>query len=296
MYTNQINTRILYPTFEYLEPNTLEEAVAILSKYGDEAVVLAGGTDLFVKMKQALIEPKYVVRIKQPNFIDEKPDGVHVGAATKLRTIEKSDIIVTKFPALYEAVKLIGSVQIRCMATIGGNLCNASPAADTAPPLMVLAAKLKILGKHGVGTVPVEDFFLGPGKSVLGKAEILTEVHIPYQREHTGMSFVRLSRASMDIAKISIAALLVLDESKKVSAARIALGSVAPTPVMAHEAEKLLIGNSFSKEIVSRVAEKAADEIRPITDIRGTAEYRKQVANVIARDALESAYRMAAGK
>jgi carbon-monoxide dehydrogenase medium subunit len=295
MYTNQINTRILYPSFEYLEPNTLEEAVAILSKYGDEAVVLAGGTDLFVKMKQALIEPKYVVRIKQPNFIDEKPDGVHVGAATKLRTIEKSDVIVTKFPALYEAVKLIGSVQIRCMATIGGNLCNASPAADTAPPLMVLAAKLKILGTHGVRTVPVEDFFLGPGKSVLSKAEILTEVHIPYQRERTGMSFVRLSRASMDIAKISIAALLALDESKKVSAARIALGSVAPTPVMAHEAEKLLIGNSFSKETVSRVAEKAADEIRPITDIRGTAEYRKQVACVIARDALESAYRMAAG-
>jgi carbon-monoxide dehydrogenase medium subunit len=294
MYTNQINTRILYPSFEYLEPSTLDEAIALLSKYGDEAVILGGGTDLFVKMKQAIVEPKYVIRIKQPNFIDDKPDGVHIGAATKLRTVEKSDIIINRFPALYEAVKLIGSVQIRCMATIGGNLCNASPAADTAPPLMALAAKLKILGKDGTRTVPIEDFFVGPGKSLLGKMEILTKIHIPSQRERTGMSFVRLSRASMDIAKISIAALLVLDENKKVSAARIALGSVAPTPVMAHESERMLVGSRF-KEIVFRVAEKVADEIRPITDIRGTEEYRKQVASVIARDALQLAYRRAGG-
>lgn len=295
MYTNQINTRILYPSFEYVEPSTLEETVVALTKYGHDAVVLAGGTDLFVKMKQGLIEPKYVVRVKQPNFINEKPDGFHIGAATKLRTIEKSDILVMKFPALYEAVKLIGSIQIRCMATLGGNLCNASPAADTAPPLMVLGAEVNTLGKQGVRTISVENFFVGSGRTVLGEAEILTEVRIPYPQEHSGTSFIRLSRASMDIGKISIAIMLGLDGSNRVSTAKIALGSVAPTPVMAHESEKLLIGNRFSKETVNRVAQKVADEIRPITDIRSTAEYRKQVASVIARDALELAYKRAGG-
>ena len=295
MYTNQINTRILYPSFEYLEPATSEEAVSLLEKYGEGAVVLAGGTDLFVKMKQGLIEPKYVIRIKQPDFIKQEKDGLHIGAATKLRAIEKSDTIITRFPALYEAVKLIGSVQIRCMATIGGNLCNASPAADTAPPLMVLGAKVETLGSQGAREVPVEKFFVGPGKSVLGKAEILTELLIPTPREHTGTSFIRLSRASMDIAKISIAALLELDESGKVLAAKIALGSVAPTPIMAHESEELLTGHRFSKETAIRAAQKVADEIRPITDIRGTAEYRKQVSHIIARDAFEIAYKRAGG-
>jgi carbon-monoxide dehydrogenase medium subunit len=203
--------------------------------------------------------------------------------------------MTTKFPALFEAVKLIGSVQIRCMATIGGNLCNASPAADTAPPLMVLGAKVKTLGTQGVRIVPVEDFFVGPGKTVLGKAEILTEVHIPHPRERTGMSFIRLSRASMDIAKISIAVLLELDKNDKISVARIALGSVAPTPMMANESEELLMGNRLTRETLTQAAKKVADEIRPITDIRSTAEYRKQVSRVIARDALELAYKRAEG-
>jgi carbon-monoxide dehydrogenase medium subunit len=294
MYTNQINTRTLYPSFEYLEPSTLEETVAALSKYGDDAVILAGGTDLFVKMKQSLMEPKYVIRIKQPNFIEERPDGLHIGAATKLRTIEKSNTVITEFPSLYEATKLIGSVQIRCMATIGGNLCNASPAADTAPPLMVLGAKVNAFGKHGVRTIPVETFFVGPGKTVLEKAEILTEVSIPTPQEHSGTSFIRLSRASMDIAKISIAIMLGLD-GNRVKTAKIALGSVAPTPILARESEKLLTGNCFSKELMNRVAQRVADEIRPITDIRSTAEYRKNVASVIARDALELAYKRAEG-
>jgi carbon-monoxide dehydrogenase medium subunit len=213
-----------------------------------------------------------------------------------MRTIEKSEVIVAKFPALYEAVKLIGSVQIRCMATIGGNLCNASPAADTAPPLMALGAKVKILGSRGARQVPVESFFVGPGKSVLGKTEILTELSIPMPPKQSGTSFIRLSRASMDIAKISIAAMLQLDEGGKILAAKIALGSVAPTPIMAHESEKLLTGQRFSRQVAIRAAEKVTDEIRPITDIRGTAEYRKQVSRAIARDAFEIAYKRAGGK
>lgn len=296
MYTNQINTRILYPSFEYFEPATSEEAVALLEKYGDSAVLLAGGTDLFVKMKQGLIEPKYVIRIKQPDFIKEEKNELRIGAATKMRTIEKSEVIVAKFPALYEAVKLIGSVQIRCMATIGGNLCNASPAADTAPPLMALGAKVNVLGSRGARQVPVESFFVGPGKSVLGKTEILTELSIPMPPKQSGTSFIRLSRASMDIAKISIAAMLQLDEGGKILAAKIALGSVAPTPIMAHESEKLLTGQRFSRQVAIRAAEKVTDEIRPITDIRGTAEYRKQVSRAIARDAFEIAYKRAGGK
>jgi CO/xanthine dehydrogenase FAD-binding subunit len=295
MYTNQINTRILYPSFEYFEPSTPEEAVAILAKYGDGAMLLAGGTDLFIKMKQGIIEPKCIVRVLQPSFVEETPDGFHIGAATKLRTIEKSHVMTAKFPALYEAIRLIGSVQIRCMATLGGNLCNASPAADTAPPLLVLRAKVKILGKHGTRIVPLNEFFVGPGKTVLSQAELLTEVHIPHPHERTGMAFIRLSRASMDIAKISIAVLLELDGNNRISAARIALGSVAPTPIMANESAELLKGSRATKDVLTKAAQRVADEIRPITDIRSTAEYRKEVAHVIARDALELAYSRAGG-
>jgi carbon-monoxide dehydrogenase medium subunit len=294
MYTNQINTRILYPSFEYFEPKTPEETAALLAKYKD-ATILAGGTDLFIKMKQGLIEPKVIIRVKQPSFIEERPDGFHIGAATKLRTIEKSEAVIAKFQALFEAIRVIGSVQIRHMATLGGNICNASPAADTAPPLLVMGAEVKILGANGTRTVALKDFFLGPGKTVLSKSEILTEVHIPTPRPHTGTSFIRLSRASMDIAKISIAVMLHLDTNKRISDARIALGSVAPTPIMASKSADLLKGNRLTRETLNRASQSVAEEIRPITDIRGTAEYRKEVSHVIARDAIELANRRAEG-
>lgn len=293
MYVNQINTRILYPSFEYFEPNTPEETVALLAKYREGAVILAGGTDLFIKMKQGLIDPKIIIRVKQPSFIEEKPDGFHIGAATKMRTIEKSEVMTRKFRALYEAIRLIGSVQIRYMATLGGNLCNASPAADTAPPLLVMGAEVKILGADVSRTVALKDFFLGPGKTILSKSEMLTEVHIPTPPAHTGTSFVRLSRASMDIAKISIAVLLQLDSSERISAARIALGSVAPTPIMANKSADLLTDKLLTRETLNQASQSVAEEIRPITDIRGTAEYRKDVSHVIARDAIELAYRRA---
>jgi len=294
MYTNQINTRILYPSFEYFEPQTTEETAALLAKYKD-ATILAGGTDLFIKMKQGLIEPKVIIRVKQPSFIEERPDGFHIGAATKLRTIERSEALIAKFQALFEAIRVIGSVQIRHMATIGGNICNASPAADTAPPLLVMGAEVKILGANGTRTVALKDFFLGPGKTVLSKSEILTEVHIRTPRPHTGTSFIRLSRASMDIAKISIAVMLHLDTNKRISDARIALGSVAPTPIMANKSADLLKGNRLTREALNRASQSVAEEIRPITDIRGTAEYRKEVSHVIARDAIELANRRAEG-
>ena len=293
MYVNQINTRILYPSFEYFEPNTPEETVALLSKYREDAVLLAGGTDLFIKMKQGLITPKIVVRVRQPSFIEERPDGFHIGAATKLRAIEKSESITKKFRALYEAIRLIGSVQVRYMATLGGNLCNASPAADTVPPLLVMGAEAKTLSPDGSRTIALKDFFLGPGKTVLSKSEILTEIHIPSPRAHTGTAFVRLSRASMDIAKISIAVLLQLDSSKRISVARIALGSVAPTPIMANKSAELLTNKRLTNETLNEACQSVAEEIRPITDIRGTAEYRKDVSHVIARDAIEVAFRRA---
>ncbi len=292
MYTNQINTRILYPSFEYFVPSTPEETAALLAKYKD-ATILAGGTDLFIKMKQGLIEPKVIIRVKQPSFIEERPDGFHIGAATKLRTIEKSQVMTERFRALFEAIRLVGSVQIRYMATLGGNLCNASPAADTAPPLLVMGAEVKMLSANGARTVALKEFFLGPGKTMLSKSEMLTEIHIPSPRAHTGTSFIRLSRASMDIAKISIAVMLQLDTNKRISDAKIALGSVAPTPIMANESADLLTGNRLTRETLNRVSHSVADEIRPITDIRGTAEYRKDVSHVITRDAIEVAYRRA---
>jgi carbon-monoxide dehydrogenase medium subunit len=289
---NKVNTHIIPVQFEYFEPETLEDAIELLSKYGREAKVLAGGTDLLVKMKQRVIEPKYIInikRIRELAFIERREDYVAIGAATKLRTLEKSELIRTKFPALYEAIKSMAGIQVRNMATIGGNLCNASPAADTAPPLLVLDAKLKLLSKEGVRVISIGDFFIGPGRTILKPNELLTEILIPYSDEGVASAFIKIARTAMDLAKVNVAASLKT-ENEVITDVKIALGSVAPTPIRAFEAEKSLIGKEYNEENVRIAAEIASKEIKPITDIRSTAEYRREVTKVIVRDVLMKAY------
>jgi carbon-monoxide dehydrogenase medium subunit len=288
MHINLINTKILPISFEYFAPHTVEEALSILDRYGQDAKVLAGGTDLLVKMKQRLTEPRCVINIKsinELNFIREEADELHIGAVTKLRTIEKSDIVKERFPVLYEGVRAIGSVQIRNMATIGGNLCNASPAADSAPPLLVLNAKLRVIGPEGDREIPIERFFLGPGKTALQPTELLAEIRIPYLPKGAGTSFIKIARTGMDIAKINIAVMLRLN-GNEIDTCRIALGAVAPTPLRIHKAEEFLTGKKLDHEMADEVAQIVAEEIRPITDIRATAEYRREVSKALTRDAL----------
>ncbi|RLG76746.1 MAG: xanthine dehydrogenase family protein subunit M [Thermoprotei archaeon] len=289
---NKVNTHIIPFEFEYFEPRTVKEAVELLTKYGGEAKILAGGTDLIVRMKQRFIEPKYIInikKIKELNFIEDRGDYLAIGAATKLREIEKSGIVKRKFEALYEAVRSMAGVQIRNMATIGGNLCNASPAADTAPPLLVFEAKLKIVGPNGERVVPINEFFLGPGKTVLKPNEILTEIQIPYQPEDTGSAFIKIARVAMDLAKVNVAVAL-RTEGSIVKWVRIALGAVAPTPIRAYKTEEFLVGKELNEETLKEAAEIVKTEVKPITDIRSTAEYRREVSGVIVKDALLRAY------
>ncbi len=299
LYVNKVNTHIIPVKFEYYEPKTIEEAVELLAKYKGEAKILAGGTDLLVAMKQRVVEPKVIVnikRIKELRFIEDRGDHLAIGATTTLREIEKNPIVKEKFPALLEAVKAMAGTQIRNMATIGGNLCNASPAADTAPPLIVYEAKVKIVGPRGERIVPVEKFFKWVKQTVMEPDELLTEIMIPYHPPNTGSAFIKIARVAMDLAKVNVAVALRVDDNNIIEWVRVALGSVAPTPVRAPSVEKALEGKEFKLETVEEASKLVVNDISPITDIRSTAEYRREVSKVIVRDALIRAYNRIKGR
>ncbi len=293
---NYFNTHIIPLDFEYFEPRTLKEVLDLLDKLRDKAAILAGGTDLLVQMKIRRKTPKYLINIKKiPDltFIKVEEGGLRIGAATKLRSIEKSNVVRDTYVALYEAIKSMGSVQIRNMGTIGGNLCNASPAADTAPPLLVYEAKLRIVSLRGERLVPINKFFKGPGRTVMEPNELLTEIIIPKPPKNSGASFIKIARTSMDLAKVNVAVLLKLkNSSRTIDDVKIALGAVAPTPMRAYAAEEYLRGKEFNEDTLRRAGEIASMEIKPITDIRSTAWYRREVTKIIVKDALERAFNM----
>jgi carbon-monoxide dehydrogenase medium subunit len=298
MSLNLVDTRVLATPFEYFEPSSTKEAVDILGSYGERAAVLAGGTDLLVKMKQKLTEPKYVVNIKkiaELKVIEEKEDFLRVGSAANLLEIEASEIVKEKFPALREAIMSIGALQIRSMATLGGNLCNASPAADSAPALLVLGARVKLLGSGGVRVLSLEEFFKGPGKTAIKPGELLVEIQVPYPPPGTGTSFLRLTRAAVDIAKVNVAALLTI-QNDIVYPCGIALGAVAPVPMRAKKAEALLLGKKVTEKAIVEAAQTASEEIKPITDIRSTARYRIDASRVLVRRALRLAWDRSFGR
>ena len=288
MSINEVDTHIIPFRFEYHAPTSLKEALDLLSRYGGEAALLAGGTDLLVKAKQRLVEPRHIVNIKsvkELNGIEEKDDGIHIGAATKLRAIEKSETIRDKLPVLQEAVKTIGSVQIRSMATIGGNLCNASPAADSATALLAVDAKACTISSEGARTLPIEEFFLGPGQTALKPNELLAKVSLPFLPEGCGAAFRKIGRTSLDIATVNIATMLRLEEDIVIDC-KIALGAVAPTPIRVRKAEETLKGKELTDKALQATAKTVSESISPITDIRATAEYRREVSAALLRDAL----------
>ncbi len=292
---NLFNTHIIPVNFKYFAPKTLNEALELLDKYGKEAKILAGGTDLLVKMKMRLVEPKYIINIKgirELNFIKDEGNQVRIGALTRWRQLEKSELIKNFFPSLYDAVKVMGGTQIRNMATVGGNLCNASPAADSAPPLMVLNAKLVLASKKGEREIPITQFFKGPGKTVMEPDELLKEITIPKPEEGSGSAFIKVARTSMDLAKISAATALKV-EDRKIVMVRIAIGSAAPTPVRTPKTEEALIGQPFRPSIIREKVKLVVNEISPIDDVRSTAFYRKEVSKIIVEDALLISYERA---
>ncbi|MEA1963847.1 MAG: xanthine dehydrogenase family protein subunit M [Candidatus Aerophobetes bacterium] len=296
----QTNTRILAHEFEYLDPNTLDEALDLLDRYQDKNTkILAGGTDLLVKMKTANLKPDYLINIKniqELNFITYKEDeGLKIGAVASLSRVERCEEIKTKYPALYEATKSMAAIAVKNMGTVAGNLCNGSPAADTAPPLIVYGAKVKLISNRGERVVPVEEFFIGVGKTLISSDELLTQVDIPELDKNTGSSFLKIGRVKADISKINLAVCLKRGDNV-CEDCKIVVGSVAEKPIRVKGAENILIKQPFTSNLLGEATEKAAEEIRPITDVRSTVEYRYEITKVMAKEAIKLAWERSGGK
>jgi carbon-monoxide dehydrogenase medium subunit len=292
-----INTHILAQEFEYLEPKTIEEAVQYLAKHGEKATLIAGGTDLLVKMKMGELRPEILVNISRipalRYLIEDR--GIRIGALTSFRDLERSRVIKEKYTALFQAARSISSVQIKSMGTVGGNLCHGSPAADSAPPLIVLGAMVQLVGDARGRSLPLEEFFVGPGETVLAPNELLVEVQIPEWLSKKGSAFLKMTRVSADLAKVSVAASMVR-EGDRCKECRIALGAVAKTPLRAKKAEEMMRGEKVEENLIEKTSLQASQEIEPITDNRSTAWYRKEVAKVMVRDAIHLAWERAGSK
>lgn len=288
----ETNTRILSSEFEYFEPKSVEETLDLLSRYGEKARLIAGGTDLLVKMKRELLHPEILIslsRVSELNFISEDEGSFRIGAATTLFQLEKNPSIGRTLSALYEAVRSMAAPAIRNMGTIGGNLANGSPAADTAPPLQAFGSFLKLKSKDGERTLPLGEFLLGPGKTALSYEEMISEIVVPKPPVNSGSAFLKLGRVSFDMAKINVAVYLER-EGRRCSLCRISLGSVAPTPIRAFSAEKLAQGEIFGESLIKAVSLKCQEEIKPIDDVRSTLKYRKAVCPVMVEEALKAAW------
>jgi len=289
------NTNILIQDFEYLEPKTIEEAAQYLAKHGEKARVISGGTDLLVKMKMGELHPRILINISRipalRYLIEEK--GFRLGALTSFRDLEKSRAIKERCTALFEAARSVSSVQIKTMGTVGGNLCHGSPAADSAPPLIVLGGKVKLVENGSERILPVEDFFVGPGQTVLSPKEILVEIWIPESAVRMGSSFLKMGRVAADLSKVSVAVAMVR-EGDVCRDCRIAMGAVAKIPLRTKEGEAILNGKRVTEVLIERASQEVSKEIRPITDLRSTAWYRKEVAKVMTRNAIRTAWKRAA--
>ena len=271
--------------FEYLKPDSIKETISILSQYGGKAKILNGGTDLIVEIRDKIIQPEYVVDIKaipQLNKITySEQDGLHIGATVTLNEISNSKVVQRNYPILAEACKTVGSYQVRNRATLVGNISNASPAADTAPPLLVLEAKVDIIGPTGEKIVPINEFFTGVKKNILKKGEIVTCVIVPSLRdEWTGVYRKQGRRKDVDLATVGVAVVCIRDEI------RIALGAVAPTPIRAFKTEELLKGKTIDESLLEKAGISVLTEVSPISDVRSSQEYREEIIKVLVRRAI----------
>lgn len=294
-----INTRFVEKEFDYLKPESLSEALDILADKKN-VKIFAGGTDLIVKLKVgAPIEMDYMLDI---NGIPELREvaalegGLAIGCAKKIADLERDSRIAADYPALCEAFKSMAAISIRNMATLGGNFCNASPVADAVGPVMCYGGSVALQSrKGGARRVQAEDFFLAPGVTVMQPGEILTKIVLPAPAPGTGASFIKMGRVKSDIAKISITAVL-RREGNRVADCRMAMGSVAARPLFLKEIAESLAGREMTNALIQEMAGRISAFIRPIDDNRTTAQYRTDVAAVIARDALRQAWQRSGGE
>jgi len=283
--------------FEYCAPTNLPEAISLLDRYGSSARLIAGGTDLLTALKERTERPDYLINLAglvELHFIEYDPTGgLRIGAAATVREVEKSAVICSCYPVISSAAATLASVQIRNLATVAGNICRASPSADLPPALLALGASVKLAGPSGERVVPLVDFFTGPGKTVLRPDEILTEIQVPPVRPNSGAIYLKhCPRRAMDLAAIGIAAALTL-EASRCTQVGIAMGAVAATPRRAPQAEAVLLGQMPTPELIERAAKAAASEASPISDVRASAAYRRQMVGVLVRRALQQAVELA---
>ncbi len=280
---------------EYAAPETVEEAVKLLGENGARARMLAGGTDLIVQVREHRRDIDMMIDLKKiPEAMELSYDakkGCTIGAAVPCVKIYEHEVIKKAYPGLIDAVSLVGGIQIQNRASIGGNMCNASPAADTTPIIIAHNGKCKIAGPNGVREIPAEDFCTGPGKTVMEDNEFLLSIHLPPPPKNFGAAYLRfIPRNEMDIAVVGTGVSVTLDESKsKCVEARISLGAVAPTPILVPEASAALVNGEIDETHIAQAAVVAQGAAKPISDMRGDAEYRVHLVKVLVRRALTTA-------
>ncbi len=284
----------------YEAPTTTREAVSLMAKAKGKAFVLAGGTDLLVRMKSGVIEPDLIVdikRIEATQSIKQTASGFRIGAAVSGAAMARSAALCKAWPGVVEAANLIGSDQIQGRCTIAGNLCNASPAADSVPALIAARAKAVVVGPKGRRTVAVEKIATGPGRTSLAKGEIVEAITLPKRPAKTGDAYLRfIPRSEMDIAVVSAGVCLTLNAKGEITKARVVLGAVAATVVLVPQAAAAIIGSRLDDDALAELAAACGKACKPIDDMRGTIEFRTDVAGVLARRAAKIAYQRAGGK
>lgn len=285
---------MVLPKFEYLKATSLSEASNLMQELGSGAKLMAGGTDLIPPMRDKVISPEYLIDIKNIPGLDyleyDENQGLKIGALTKLRTIEFSPLVKEKNPSVAQAAKYVASTQIRAKGTMVGNICNASPSCDTAPILVAQDATVSVYGHDGqMREIKVKDFFKGVKKTVLEPGDIVTGITVPPLREGEHAAYIKHSvRKAMDLAIIGVAVWLKMDGDTCVDA-RVALGAVAITPIRAPMAEEALIGKKLTEDVLNEASIAAMHSCKPISDVRASAEYRKDMIRVFTKRAIKKA-------
>jgi len=281
---------VILPRFKFTEPQTLEEAFEIVEQNKGDAAFLAGGTDLLVNLKKKVVNHSVIIsleklaELKNIEYSNEK--GLTLGAMTRISDIEESPVLREKYPILAIAASKLGSLQVRNRATVGGNICAARPAGDTIGPLIAYAATVRLVSKDGERRQPLEEFFLSPGKTIIREGEILADIQLSTVPANTGASYIKYGvRKAMEIAMVTVTTLLTFGNASCQSA-RVVLGAVAPTFIRSPQAEDVLSGGIFSRDIAGQAAKLAAGCCQPISDMRASAEYRRELVEVLTRRSL----------
>jgi len=285
------------PKFDYFAPTSIEEAVNLLNKKGETSRVVAGGTDLLIKMRHGLLKPRTLIGLKKIEALNgisyNRQQGLIIGAMSLLSDVANHPVIRKNYPAVAYAASNTANVQIRNMGTVAGNLCNAAPSAENAPVLIAMDAQVTLVGPDGERSIPLDHFFKGPGLTVMSPDEIMTSIRVPTPPPKSGTSYQHISaRGKVDISAVGIGVLVTIDNNK-CTRARIVMGAVAPVPMHATKAEKLLEGKKLTEKLMEQAGALASKEAKPISDVRASADYRKKMVTVLTKRALAEARKRA---